>query len=246
MIFKVIFKPSVRTRVLTVAVLSAALALGCDRGDPPPTNPLDESAVTGTAAPIPTSPAVFPPVPGTASTPAPGASATPTATADAATQSAREKAAGRAIEAMAGWLGVPQTEFTIETVEVVAWPSACLGVDRPDRACAQVVTPGERVRVRHRSGETYEVHLGPREAAAWQPRYEATRTIVSVDLSTGLVTLQPLSGSDEMGSKHRPVPGSFVGGIKDLKAGDRVQIAVVPWPARDAGFAAIVWMMRTQ
>lgn len=232
--------PAGRRVLLALAVFAAASALACDRTTPPPTNPLDESQVTGTAAPVPTGPAVFPPSPGV--TPAPGASAT--GTPDATTEAAREKAAGRAIEAIASWLGVSQTEFTIERIETVAWPTACLGVDRPDVACAQVVTPGERVTLRHRSNETYEVHLGPREAAAWQPRYEATRTIAGVDLSTGIVTLQPVSGNDEMGATHRTAPGSFVGGIKDLKAGDRVQIGVAPWPARDAGVGAIVWLVR--
>lgn len=231
--------------LLVITALAAIFTVACDRGDPPPTNPLDESAVTATAAPVPTGPAVFPPSPGTTSTPGSGTSPTPRTTPDGGTEAAREKAAARAIDDIARWLGVPQTEFAVDQVEVVAWSDACLGVTRPDMSCAQVVTPGERVTLRHRSGETYEVHLGPREATAWQPRYEATRTIVSVDLSTGLVTLQPLGGNDEMGSKHRPVPGSFVGGIKDLKAGDRVQISVAPWPARDAGFGAIVWMVRT-
>ena len=241
-----IYQPRRPHGALFVAAVLTALVVGCDRGDPPPSNPLDESRATGTAAPVPTGPAVFPPSPGASATSTPGASATSTSAPDAASEAAREKAAARAIDAIAEWLGVPRTEFTIGSIEVVAWPSACLGVARPEVACAQVVTPGERVMVRHRFGETYEVHLGPREAAAWQPRYEATRTIASVDLSTGIVTLQALTGSDEMGTRHRSAPGSFVGGIKDLKAGDRVHIAVAPWPAANAGVGAIVWMVRAQ
>ncbi len=231
--------------LLAAAAIAAVLTLACDRGAPPPSNPLDESRATGTAAPVPTGPAVFPPSPGASGTSTPGASATTTPP-DAASEAAREKAAARAIDVIAEWLGVPRTEFTIASIEVVAWPNACLGVARPEVACAQVVTPGERVMLRHRSGETYEVHLGPREAAAWQPRTEATRTIASVDLSTGIVTLQAVTGSDEMGTRHRSAPGSFVGGIKDLKAGDRVRIAVAPWPAANAGVGAIVWLVRTQ
>lgn len=229
--------------LLAVAAVAAVLTLACDRGDPPPSNPLDESRATGTAAPVPTGPAIFPPTPGASATSTPGARATTTP--DAVSDAAREKAAARAIDAIAEWLGVPRTEFTIANIEVVAWPSVCLGIARPEVACAQVVTPGERITLRHRSGETYEVHLGPREAAVWQPRYEATRTIVSVDLSTGIVTLQPVSGNDEMGTRHRSAPGSSVGGIKDLKAGDRVRIAVAPWPAANAGVGAIVWLVRT-
>ena len=161
-------RPAPRAFLLAVAALVAVLSVACDRGTPPPSNPLDESRTTGTAAPVPTGPAIFPPSPNATSTAAPGASPTPTPPLDPATEAAREKAAGRAIDAMAGWLGVSQIEFTIDKVEVVAWPNACLGVSRPGVACAQVVTPGERVTLRHRSGEWYEVHLGPREAAAWR------------------------------------------------------------------------------
>lgn len=229
---------------LIASILLAAVALACDRGTPPPSNPLDESRDTATAAPAPTGPAVFPPSPG--STPPSGGSPA-TATPDAATEAAREKAAGRAIDAIAGWLGVAKTEFTIERVEIVAWPDACLGVTRPDVACAQVITPGERVTLRHRSGETYEVHLGARDAAAWQPRYGGVRAIASVDATSGLVRLEPLRGSDEMGSEHRAVPGSILGvPLKGLKAGDRVEIAIAPWPARNAGAGAIVWLIRLQ
>lgn len=240
------YDPARRPRllVLALAALAAAFTLACGNGTPPPTNPLDESRVTATAAPIPTGPAVFPPAPGAPSTPAPGASPTATATPDSAAEAARERAAGRAIDAIAGWLGVAKTEFTIDRLDVVAWSDACLGVARPGVACAQVVTPGERVTLRHRSGETYAVHLGPREAAAWQPRLEATRTLASVDLASGVVTLQAVAGSDEMGTRHRSVPGSTAGGIRDLRAGDRVQIAVAPWPERNAGVGAIVWLVR--
>ena len=240
-----IYQPRRPHGALFVAAVLTALVVGCDRGDPPPSNPLDESRATGTAAPVPTGPAVFPPSPGASATSTPGASATSTSAPDAASEAAREKAAARAIDAIAEWLGVPRTEFTIGSIEVVAWPSACLGVARPEVACAQVVTPGERVMVRHRFGETYEVHLGPREAAAWQPRYEATRTIASVDIASGVVNLQAIAGNDEMGTRHRGVPGSIGLGVRDLKAGDRVRIAMSPSPVPNAGLGAIVWMVRT-
>lgn len=234
-----------RRSCFVVGALAAALTLACDRGEPPPTNPLDESRVTATAAPVPTGPAVFPPAPGPTSTPAPGGSATATAAPlDPASEAARERAAGRAIDAIAGWLGVAKTEFSIVLVETVAWSDACLGVPRPDVMCAQVVTPGERVTVRHRSGMSYQVHLGPRDAVAWSPPFESTRTIAGVDLASGLVTLQPVVGNDELGTKHRIVPGSIATGIKDLKTGDRVRIAVAHWPAQNAGFGAIVWLVR--
>ncbi|MBM4411539.1 MAG: hypothetical protein FJ037_09535 [Chloroflexi bacterium] len=236
-----------RLPLIAVIALAATLTLACDRGEPPPTNPLDESRVTAKAAPVPAGPAVFPPAGASTSTPAPGGSAAATATTaplDPAAEAARERAAGRAIDAISGWLGVAKTEFSIVLVDVVAWPDACLGVPRPDVMCAQVVTPGERVTVRHRSGMSYQVHLGPRDAAAWSPPFESARTIASVDLASGFVVLQPIAGNDELGTRHRMVPGSIAAGVNDLKPGDRVRIAVAPWPAQAAGFGAIVWLVR--
>lgn len=230
--------------LLAACSVLALIALACDRGARPPSNPLDESRDTATAAPVPAGPAIFPPAPGTAS---PSGTSPATAILSEATAAAREKAAGRAIDAIAGWLGVAKTAFTVERVDVVAWPDACLGVTRPDVACAQVITPGERVTLRHRSGETYAVHLGPRDAEAWHPRHEGTRMIASVDATSGLVRLQAPRGSDEMGSEHRIVPGSTLAvPLRDLRVGDRVDIAVAPWPERDAGFGAIVWLIRAR
>ncbi|TAJ18903.1 MAG: hypothetical protein EPO65_08030 [Dehalococcoidia bacterium] len=183
---------------------------------------------------------MFPPTPTTSTPSGPSPTGTPSAG-----DAAREKAAARAIEAIAGWLGLPQTEFSIGLVEVVAWPDACLGVTRPDLACAQVVTPGERVTVRHRSGVSYEVHLGPREAAAWAAPFESTRAIASVDLAGGVVTLQAIAGNDELGTRHRVVPGSAVAVLKDLKPGDRVRLAVA-YPTTPGGMPVIVWLVRAQ
>ena len=222
-------------RLLAAAALLTLAAAACDSGAPPPTNPLDESRVTATATAGPDGPAVFPPMP-----PSTAPAATASTPGGVTGDPAQEKAAARAINAIAGWLGLPQAEFSIVLVETVAWRDACLGVARPDVACAQVVTPGERVTVRHRSGRNYTVHLGPREAAAWAPIFDSTRVIERVDPASGLVTLRALTGNDEMGTRHRTVPGSAVPGFKELKPGDRVRIAAVPWPSTDADAAAIV------
>jgi hypothetical protein len=48
-------------------------------------------------------------------------------------------------------------DATIVSVEAVEWPNACLGVSRPDEACAEVITPGYRVTV-ERAGERVEYH----------------------------------------------------------------------------------------
>lgn len=45
----------------------------------------------------------------------------------------------------------------IVSVEPVDWPDACLGLARPDEACAQVITPGLRVLL-SAGGRQYEYH----------------------------------------------------------------------------------------
>ena len=47
--------------------------------------------------------------------------------------------------------------IAIVSVEPVDWPDACLGLPRPDEACAQVITPGLRV-VLSAGGRGYEYH----------------------------------------------------------------------------------------
>jgi hypothetical protein len=46
---------------------------------------------------------------------------------------------------------------TLVKVESVNWPDACIGIDEPDVACAQVITPGYLVEVTQ-GGETIEYH----------------------------------------------------------------------------------------
>lgn len=45
----------------------------------------------------------------------------------------------------------------IVSVEPVDWPDACLGLARPDEACAQVITPGLRI-ILSAAGRQYEYH----------------------------------------------------------------------------------------
>jgi hypothetical protein len=42
-------------------------------------------------------------------------------------------------------LGVPEAQVSVEQVERVEWPDACLGAGGHDEVCAQVVTPGFRI-----------------------------------------------------------------------------------------------------
>ena len=62
-----------------------------------------------------------------------------------------------AILALADSLTVEPATITLVSAESVEWPNACLGVESPDTACAEVITPGYRVLLSV-SGVTYELH----------------------------------------------------------------------------------------
>ncbi|MEZ4553492.1 MAG: hypothetical protein R3B59_06235 [Dehalococcoidia bacterium] len=167
----------------------AALASACGaiEDEQPTRNPL---AATPAATGIPTEPTTSSPS-GTAS-PAAGP-ASPAAThvdGTPASGAAAELAAGRAIEAMAGWLGVAQRELTPRLVEAVEWPDACLGVRQP-LLCAQVVTPGYRVRLEDALGATHTVHLDARSPhAAWAGEVVEDVTVTGMDVSARRATVQ--------------------------------------------------------
>jgi len=50
-------------------------------------------------------------------------------------------------------LGVPEAQVSVEKVERVEWPDACLGAAGDHEVCAQVITPGFRVVLGARGGE---------------------------------------------------------------------------------------------
>jgi hypothetical protein len=60
-------------------------------------------------------------------------------------------------EDLAQRLGVGLDEVAVESVEAVEFPDASLGVPEPDKAYAQVITPGYVIRLTA-EGETYEYH----------------------------------------------------------------------------------------
>ncbi len=53
--------------------------------------------------------------------------------------------------------GPPSNEVEVSGVKTVDWPNACLGVDTPGIACAQVITPGFIVFLSGADGD-YEFH----------------------------------------------------------------------------------------
>jgi hypothetical protein len=50
-------------------------------------------------------------------------------------------------------LGVPEGQVSVDEIERVEWPDACLGVAGDDEVCAEVVTPGFRIVLLARGGE---------------------------------------------------------------------------------------------
>lgn len=63
----------------------------------------------------------------------------------------------RGREWLAEELGVATDQIEVVRMEEVEWPDACLGLSRPDKMCAQVITPGWLI-IFEVDGEQYEVH----------------------------------------------------------------------------------------
>lgn len=225
-----------------VALAAAAFVVACAPSDPPPTNPLSDSSspggVTGAQSPLPT----FPPTPTVAVTPA----ATPPADLEAE----QERAVGEAISRIAEWLGEPETDFEFVSIESVDWPSACLGVEIPGIACAEVITPGYLVQIAHnrRPALPYQVHTSRDGHYVWGSGANppsGKRTIERVDVQQGLIVLESIGGNEDfIGAEQRVVPGSYLAvPLADLRPGQRVEIATAPGILTDtADTSVIVWL----
>jgi len=66
-------------------------------------------------------------------------------------------ATAAAVADLAARLDLKEDAITAKTVDSVQWPDACLGVARPDVACAEVITPGYRI-ILEANARTYEYH----------------------------------------------------------------------------------------
>lgn len=192
--------------ILVMASLALALA-ACGDGDPPPRSPLGDAVPSGapaTAAALPGTPVVAPatvappaaaPVTASIGTPVPLSTAPSSPTpvvlriATPPAGVAAEIAAGRAIEALAEWLGVSQTALSVLAVEAVAWSDACLGIQIPGRLCAQVITPGWRVLLLDAFDGSHTPHLDGAGNAAWAGEVVASGVVLAVDDVAGRVTL---------------------------------------------------------
>jgi hypothetical protein len=61
------------------------------------------------------------------------------------------------VQALAKHLNVNAADIVLVRVEPAQWPDPCLGYINPAELCAQVITPGFKVYLRH-SGQDYEIH----------------------------------------------------------------------------------------
>jgi hypothetical protein len=128
-----------------------------------------------------------------------------------------EPAAARAIELLAEWLGVPQTELTLVSTEAVVWPDACLGVAAPV-VCAQVVTPGFQVRLEDALGAAHTMHVdASTNGARWAGEATAFGVVTAEDLPARRITVRvdgaPLELRIAPGTSwtQDDTPSSFVG-----------------------------------
>jgi len=225
-----------------LAILVVPLLLtACAPSDPPPTSPLDEDPGTsapGASTPLPT----FTASPDLTASATATSSVTPTSDASAEA----EQVTGEAIARLAEWIGAPETEFRLTSIEAVDWPDACLGIENPAIACAEVITPGYRVTLHHVAAPNspYLVHASEGGRYSWAPsRGPVPRTVESVNADAGTVRLESLDASeDHMGTLQRTVPGSFLEvPLRELEPGQRVVIGTAdPLNGADAGLIVLL------
>ena len=67
------------------------------------------------------------------------------------------KATAAAAEDLAGRLGIQPEQVDLLSAEFTQWPNACIGIDQPDVACAEVITAGFKIILAH-AGIQYEYH----------------------------------------------------------------------------------------
>ena len=98
-----------------------------------------------------------PDAPRPAATPAPTAPTKAAAT-PAARDAASEPARRRAVEFLAGELGVAAADLEVVSATAMTWPDASLGCPQPGMMYAQVLTPGYLVVIRDAGGAESQVH----------------------------------------------------------------------------------------
>lgn len=59
----------------------------------------------------------------------------------------------KAGEMLAADLNIKYSEISVDKIEPVNWPDACLGIIKPDEMCASVITPGYKVTLTAKGGQ---------------------------------------------------------------------------------------------
>ena len=106
------------------------------------------------ACAVPTDPALPAPQRTGTEVPPTGQPATPAPTRQMVELSEAELAT---LARLAEALGLPVDQITVLGFEPVEWPNSCLGISYPNARCAQVITPGYRIRLEVHGAE-YEYH----------------------------------------------------------------------------------------
>jgi len=165
------------------ALLALAAGAACSGDGPPPRSPLGPDTATAAPATSATASATASPTP----------PSTPTATAPSGGPPVdvdRELAIGKAIERMAQWLGVDQTDLVFASFDEQTFSNACLDVERPGVMCAQVITPGVSVSLLDRVGASHEVRADAAlQNFAWSPGATASGRVTAIDQSAGTLTV---------------------------------------------------------
>lgn len=163
---------------MTWMLASLLLACGAIEDEPPPRNPLAETAAPSGPGATPTSSVSTTPLP----SPVPGDVTPPPA-------SLAEPAAARAIELLAEWLGVPETELAFVSAEAVVWPDACLGVAQPV-VCGQVITAGFTVKLTDALGTPHTMHVDTGGSRVrWAGEATASGVVTAADLGARRLTI---------------------------------------------------------
>ena len=212
----------------------ALLALACDSEDgPPPRSPVADTETPAPTADVPTATPTLPPT--VTSTPQAGDPTPPPG-------QALELVTGNAIELMAEWLGVPVTDLSVVEAEALVWPDACLGIDQPGVACAEVLTPGFRVVLSDAFDGLHPLHADASGRVRWAGESVTSGTIVAVE---GAAITLDLDGTEQ---RLVASPGTRYGSgggelrLDDLTVGQTVSVAFDLSPT-GAAVPVLAWVV---
>ena len=143
---------------------------------------------------------------------------------------------------MAEWLGVPATDLSVVEAEALVWPDACLGIDQPGVACAEVLTPGFRVVLSDAFDGLHRVHADASGRLRWAGESVTSGTIVAVE---GAAITLDLDGTEQ---RLIASPGTRYGSgggelrLDDLAEGQTVTVAFDPSPT-GAAVPVLAWVV---